>query len=128
MRKLFVLFVYMFLLLSSGSQKAIAGTNKFSHDVSPNVEKKHEVKLVAQDSGNFIIEESCMDVNEDFGGDINDRIPNKIFTGNYSLLDNWYLALSSQLLLNHYQKNFKIFAPFCGQSNPIYITHRVLRI
>lgn len=128
MKKVVALFVFMsFLFLLCGSQSLVANTHQATNYCSHHIEKKHHVKFTDQETGNSLIEEANLDI-EEFGGDIKGSVPNKIFTGNYSLLDNWYLTLSGQLLLNQYQKNFKIFAPFCGQSNPIYITHRVLRI
>lgn len=128
MRKLIVLFVYLGLLLLGGGQYLNAGTHQNSNS-SHSLEKKHRVKFTNQDSGSSLIEDADLDIDEEhLGGDIKDGISNKLFTGNYSLLDNWYLTISCQSLLNHCQKNFKIFTPFCGQTNPIYITQRVLRI
>lgn len=127
MKKLATLFVFMTLLLFFGSQSLTAGTDHVANYCSYHIEKKESVKLADQKTGTTLIEEANLDI-EEFGGDIKDSAPTKIFTGNYSLLDHWYLAILGQSVLNQYQKNFKIFAPFCGQSNPIYITHRVLRI
>ncbi|MBF7091588.1 hypothetical protein IUY40_08550 [Flavobacterium sp. ALJ2] len=127
MRKLIVLFVYLGLLLLGGGQYLNAGTHQNSN--SHSLEKKHRVKFTNQDSGNSLIEDAYLDIDEEhLGGDIKDGISDKLFAGNYSLLDNWYLTISCQSLLNHCHKNFKIFTPFCGQTNPIYITQRVLRI
>ena len=131
MKKLAVLFVYVCLLLLSGSQYIYASIHQISTSThsTHSLEKRHRVKFTNQDSGNSLIEDA-LDIDEEHlgGGDIDDGIPNKFFIGNYSLLDKWYLTVSGQSLLVPYQKNFKIFAPFCGQSNPIYITNRVLRI
>lgn len=130
MKKLAVLFVFISLLLLSGGQHVNAGTQQiFNSTSSHSFEKKHLVKFTNQDSSNTIIEDADLSIDEEhIGGDVNDRIPNKIFTGNYSLLNDWYLTFSCQSVLKNSHKNFKIFAPFCGQSNPIYITLRVLRI
>jgi hypothetical protein len=129
MKKLVVLFVYMSLLLLGGGQYLNAGTHHNSHS-SHSLENKHRVKFTNQDSGNSIIEDADLDVDEEHlgGNDIKDDVSNKLFAGNNSLLDNWYLTISCQSILDHYQKYLKNFVPFCGQSNPIYITQRVLRI
>lgn len=128
MKKLAVLFVFISLLLLSGGQHLNAGTRQIFNS-SHSLEKKHRVKFTNQDSSNSLIEEADLGIDEEhLGGDINDRIPSKIFTGNYNLLSDWYLTFSNQSLLKSSHKNFKIFAPFCGQTNPIYITLRVLRI
>ena len=129
MKKLAILFVFLCLLLLGGSQHIYAGTRSISKTSSTTLEKKHRVKFTNQDSSNSLIEEADLGIDEEhLGGDINDSIPSRIYTGNYSLLSDWYLTFSSQSLLKSSHKNFKIFAPFCGQSNPIYITQRVLRI
>lgn len=105
-----------------------ASTPQSSNSSSHSLQKKHRIKFTNQDSGNYLIEDA-LDIDEEhLGGDIDDGIWNKIFFANYSLLDNRCQTFFCQPLLNHYQKNFKIFTPFCGQSNPIYITQRVLRI
>ncbi len=129
MRKLFALFVFVFLLLLGGGHYANAGTRQISNPSSHSLEKKHRAKFTNQETGTSLIEEADLGIDEEhLGGDINDRIPSKIFTGNYSLISDWYLTFSNQSLLKSSHKNFKIFAPFCGQTNPIYITLRVLRI
>ncbi|MEO8238382.1 MAG: hypothetical protein ABI793_18075 [Flavobacterium sp.] len=126
MRKLIVFLIFMNFLLLGGGQYLNAGTHQNSH--SQNLEKRHRVKFTSQDQGNSIIEEADIDLDEDHLGD--DNFKNSVtknFTANYKLLDNWYLTFSSQIVVN-YHSHFKLFVPFCGNSNPIYITQRVLRI
>lgn len=129
MKKLFALFVYVSLLLLSGGQYLNAATQPTSHS-SHSFQKKHRVKFTNQDTSNTLLEEGDLDLDEGQpgGDDLKDGIWNKLFIGNYSLSDNWYETIYCQPILDRYQRNFKTFAPFCGQSNPIYITHRVLRI
>lgn len=129
MKKLAVLFLFICLLLFGGGQHLIAGTHQVYNSTSQSFGKKYHAKIQNHDSGNSLIEEADLGGDEDHSGaDIDDEIPTKIFTGNCSDFSNWYLALSCQILSSHSHKNFKIFAPFCGQSNPIYITQRVLRL
>lgn len=127
MRKLIVFLVFMNLLLLGGGQYLNAGTPKNFHHHT--LEKKHRVKFTNQDQGSSIIEDADVDLEEEYLGsdDLKDGLKNKFFPTNYSLLDNWYLSFSSQTIVNDYNR-FKIFVPFCGQSNPIYITQQVLRI
>ncbi|QDW23297.1 hypothetical protein B0M43_0023250 [Flavobacterium sp. KBS0721] len=117
----------MNLLLLGGGQYLNAGTPKNFHHHT--LEKKHRVKFTNQDQGSSIIEDADVDLEEEYLGsdDLKDGLTNKFFPTNYSLLDNWYLSFSSQTIVNDYNR-FKIFVPFCGQSNPIYITQQVLRI
>lgn len=129
MKKLVVLFACMFLLLLGGGRYTNAGIYQLPSSPSHGLEKKHRVKFTSQDSSNTLIEDVGLDTGEDLsGGGLGDEVSNKLFIKNYSFLDSWYLALSCRSLLSHCQVNFKIFAPFCGQSNPIYIIHRVLRL
>ena len=127
MRKLIVFLVFMNLLLLGGGQYLNAGTPKNFHHHT--LEKKHRVKFTNQDQGSSIIEDADVDLEEEYLGsdDLKDGLTNKFFPTNYSLLGNWYLSFSSQTIVNDYNR-FKIFVPFCGQSNPIYITQQVLRI
>jgi hypothetical protein len=127
MRKLIVFLVFMNLLLLGGGQYLNAGTPQNFHHHT--LEKKHRVKFTNQDQGSSIIEDADVDLEEEYLGsdDLKDGLTNKFFATNYSLLDNWYLSFSSQTIVNDYNR-FKIFVPFFGQSNPIYITQQVLRI
>lgn len=125
MRKLIVFLVFMNFLLLGGGQYLNAGTHQDSHHHA--YEHKHRVKYTNQDQGSSIIEEADLD-EEHLGDDtFKNNVVNKNFAANYSLLDNWYLTFSGQIIVN-YHSHFKFFVPFCGNSNPIYITQRVLRI
>ena len=122
MRKLVVFLVFMNFLLLGGGQYLNAGTPKNPH--LHNLEKKHRVKFTNQEQGSSIIEDADVDLEEEYlGSDDLDGLTNKFFATNYSLLDNWYLSFSSQTIVNDYNR-FKFFVPFCGNSNPIYITNR----
>ena len=127
MRKLIVSLVFMNLLLFGGGQYLNAGTpQNFRHHT---IEKKHRVKFTNQDQGSSIIEDADLDLEEEYLGSdtLTDGLTAKFFTANYSLLDNWYLTFSNQNAANDFNR-FKIFVPNFGDSNPIYITQRVLRI
>jgi hypothetical protein len=125
MRKLVVFLVFMNFLLLGGGQYLNAENHHNSHH---NLERRHHVKFTNQDQGNSIIEDADLDLDEEFlGHDLKDKLTNKFFAANYSLIDNLYLALSSQIVVNSYSL-LEILGPSCGQSNPIYITQRVLRI
>ncbi|MEN2401514.1 hypothetical protein GKZ90_0017110 [Flavobacterium sp. MC2016-06] len=119
--------VFMNLLLLGGGQYLNASTHQNSH--FHNLEGKHRVKFTNQDQGSSIIEDADLDLEEEFVGcdDLKGGLTNKFFAVNYSLLDSWYLTFSGQSTVNDYNR-FKIFEPVYGQSNPIYITQRVLRI
>jgi hypothetical protein len=126
MKRLIVFLAFMNFLLFGGGQYLSAGTLQNSVH---NYGHKHHVKYTSQDQGSSIIEEADLDLDEEYSGDTapDNKLVNKDFTANYSLLDNWYLTFSDQITVN-YHSHFKFFVPFCGNSNPIYITQRVLRI
>ncbi|MCI9844115.1 hypothetical protein [Flavobacterium pectinovorum] len=126
MRRIIVFLVFMNFLLFGGGQYLSAGTYQNSIH---NYGHKHHVKYTSQEQGTSIIEEADLDLDEEFLGDnaLKNDLSGKVFAVNYSLLDNWYLTFSDQITVN-YHSHFKFFVPFCGYSNPIYITQRVLRI
>jgi hypothetical protein len=127
MRKLIVFLVFMGFLLFGGGQYLSASTQQNSH--SHNLERKHRVKFTNQDQGSSIIEDADLDLEEEYLGsdDLKGGLTNKFYATNYSVIDTLYLAISGQTVANE-NNRFKIFVPFCGLSNPIYITQRVLRI
>lgn len=126
MRKLIVFLVFMNFLLLGGGQYLNAETHQTSHHY---LEKRHRVKFTNQDQGSSIIEDADVDLDEEFLGNDNlkDGLSNKFFATTYSILDSWYLTFSRQIVVNSFNR-FEIFGSSCGQSNPIYITQRVLRI
>jgi len=126
MRKLIVFLVFMNFLLLGGGQYLNAETHQGPHH---NLEKRHRVKFTNQDQGNSVIEDADVDLDEEcLGNDtLKDGLLHKYFTANYSLVAKLYLTFSRQLVVNSYNR-FEFLAPSCGESNPIYITQRVLRI
>ncbi len=123
MRKLIVFLVFMNFLLLGGGQYLNAETHQSSHHY---LEKRHRVKFTTQDQGSSIIEDADVDLDEECLGDnLKDGL--KLFAASYSLVDSWYLTISRQIVANSFNR-FEIFGSSCGQSNPIYITQRVLRI
>lgn len=126
MRKLVVFLVFMNFLLLGGGQYLNASTtqNSFHH----HLEKRHRVKFLNQDQTNSIIEDADVDLEEDCldNDNLKSVISNRLFA-TYTLLDRWYLTFSDQAVATSNQ-NFDTFGSFSSQSNPIYITQRVLRI
>ncbi|WP_238698679.1 hypothetical protein [Flavobacterium circumlabens] len=115
-----------FLLLGGGQYLNAETQHNAAHH---NLEKRHRVKFTNQDQGNSVIEDADVDLDEEcLGNDtLKDGLLNKFFTTNYSLVAKLYLTFSRQIVVNSYSR-FEFLAPSCGESNPIYITQRVLRI
>jgi len=127
MKRWFALLIFMNFLLLGGGQYVHAETNQKAPVHSVN--KKHRIKFTSQERNTSIIEDADVDAEEDFSGnnDVKSLLSHKNFTSYYSLLDQWYLAFSRQTI-SVSCSHFEIFGSSCGQSNPIYITQRVLRI
>lgn len=127
MRKLLVFLTFMNMLLLGGGQYLNANT--LTDSQHHHLVHKHRVKFTNQDRGSSVIEDADVDLEEDLLGndDLKGGLTNKFFAVQYSLRNDLYLALSDQAAINDYNR-FKIYGPVYGQSNPIYITLRVLRI
>jgi hypothetical protein len=127
-----VFFLYLcFYLLSGGSSlHAATHSDRICISSSSHFVKNHQIKLTNSDQGTTLIEDVDLDLDEEYhcGDDVSDRTANKFFSENDSLLNRWYLPVSQRFLLNYHYKRYKIFPSFCGYSNPIYITQRVLRL
>ena len=127
-----VFFVYLCIHLLGGGTYLHADTNHdhINHSSAPNLAKNQQVKGAKENQGSIVIEYADLNLDEEYsnGDTIKDGVANKFFAGKYNLLDSWYLPVSRWFISNYYYKRFKIFMPFCGNSSPIYITNRVLRI
>jgi hypothetical protein len=126
MRKLVLFLTFINFLLLGGGQYLNAETHLNTHHY---LEKKHRVKFTNNEQGSSIIEDADLDLDEEYLGsdDLKDGFLTKFSATNYSLLNNLNLTFSRQIVANSYNL-FEILGPSCGQSNPIYITQRVLRI
>ncbi|MES2573525.1 MAG: hypothetical protein V4572_01155 [Bacteroidota bacterium] len=120
-----------FLLLSGGSYLyADMHNSSESSPLTQNLKEKLQIKIRNTVPYTNLTESADIDLDEEFHSedDAIDASANKIAAQNNSLLNNWYLTFSSQNVSKDYSKRIKIFAPFCGYSNPIYIRQQVLRI
>ncbi|RTY80871.1 hypothetical protein EKM05_14000 [Flavobacterium sp. GSP27] len=130
--KVVVFFLYLCFHLLGGENYAHAATHdsRVSNALTSSSVKNGEVRFANNDYSNskvisagFELEEECFS-----GENLKNKDSDNFFTNKIDLTRSWYLLFSCQPVLNYYTKNFKIFAPFCGQSNPIYISQGVLRI
>jgi hypothetical protein len=132
MKRVFVYFMYLWLLLLGGGQliHAVALPKNICESPSWDFVKKHQIKYKTLDSSSVLIEDADIDLDEEFhsGDNLNEGNTNNFGVSNYKLLDNWYLAFSSQFQYKDNSKQFNFFAPFYGHYNPIYLEIGVLRI
>ena len=130
--RLIIFYTYLGFLLFGGGNYLYAETHQsptgfsFNH----NLEKKQQIKNRNTNQRSLLIECDDNDLDEEFhiSDERNDGTMNKFLAGKQSLLTSWYLSFSSPKVYKDYSKKIKIFSPFCGQSNPIYITLNVLRV
>jgi hypothetical protein len=127
-----VFFLYLFFYLQSGGNyiHAASHDNVIYNSLTSSFLKSDLVKIDNTSSGSIMFNADGFDIEEEFSNSdsLKDKNLNKNFTEKFGVLKIWYQTFSCQSVINHCNKNFKIFAPFCGQSNPIYIIQQVLRI
>lgn len=126
--RVLMFFVYLFLQLLGAGNNLHASTNhnRISCNTHQILVKKEQVKLLNADQAITILEDADLDLDEDYHS--GDDVKTGAVTREYSTPDRWYLTFFPMLFLNEDHNHFKIFGPFCGDSSPIYIRQRVLRI
>ena len=127
-----VFYVYLSLLLFCGGYALYASTH-YSHtgySAARNAVKSQHGKVAAGNQSNTFIDDADVDLDEDYlnGHDADEGTDTKALTGKYSLNNRWYLTFFSPLILAGQDRSYKISPSVCGESFPIYITQRVLRI
>ena len=129
--KIAAFFLYLFFHLLGGGNVVYAASH--DSDASSTLEFegtiKDQLKYVQSVPNTVLITIAEFDLEEELSTSDSFKSTNTTITdGKIYLAHAWYLSFSCQSVSNHYCKNFKIFSPTCGQSNPIYILQRVLRI
>ncbi len=119
---------YLFFLLFFGGNHLYANTSQekkclFTNDNSTNQKFS---KITNNNQNIIILEEVDVDFEEELQNDNSNKIK-YIVKENY-FLKSWQNADSKLFVLNYFNNRFKIFSPFSGYSNPIYISIQVLRI
>jgi len=130
--KIIVFYGYLFLILLCGGQSLYAGTHlrSISSHTHRNLPKKQHVKITDTNQNNSLIEDSEIDLEEDHLGDhdVQDCTNNHFLAHGDYFSEKWYITFSPPVSLNYNHNNFISNPPFCGNSSPLYITQRVLRI
>jgi hypothetical protein len=127
-----ILYLYLSCLLLCGGNDLFAASHHSATNFSftQHLEKKQLVKHRNSNHHSSLTESDDIDSDEEFHSSDELQVDNinKLFTAKLPLQKSWFLAFSAPLILKDYSKSLQIFSPFCGQSNPIYITQSVLRI
>ena len=130
--RLTVFFLYLFFYLQCGGNyvHATSHENDTYSSLISKIVNWDEVKFAKTISGSIMINAGGFDLEEECSNSdsLKKRNLNKNFTEKFGVSKVWYQTFSCQSIRNYCNKNFKIFAPFCGQSYPIYIIQQVLRI
>jgi hypothetical protein len=125
-------YITLCFFLLSGGKSLYANTyhNGAINSFIQNFPEKQQVKIFDAGKKNLVIESTDLNLDEEFNHDDNyhDRTGNKFLSKKYCFTDRLHLKVSPQITSKEYAQRIKIFAPFCGYSNPIYIRQRVLRI
>jgi hypothetical protein len=126
-----VFYVYLCLLLLCAGRPLYAGTHNGDNSnlSASGPVKKAPVKLNTKIPGDTLLDNADMGTDDDYISDLDedgghDNLPSLKYIPAYV----GYLSCSVELLSIHYNKRFKILPPFCGNSAPIYIRQRVLRV
>jgi hypothetical protein len=127
-----VFFIYLFFYLQSGGNYVHAAShdNGIYISLTSKFLKSDQVKIDNSSSGSIMINADGFDLEEECSNSdsVKNKNLNKKCTEKFGVSKVWYQTFSCQSIITYCNKNFKIFAPFCGQSYPIYIIQQVLRI
>lgn len=127
-----VFFVFLFSQLLCKGADLRTGTHHNARDhYNPigscshhRIAKSEPISFANADLEVTITEEADLDEEHSNGDDIQHHLTNS----SYLLCDRWYLSFFPASILEDYHQHFKTFPPFCGDTSPIYIKQRVLRI
>lgn len=127
-----VFILYFFTLLLTGGNKMQANLYKstFVSISNCNLLSIEQYQITILHHSNSLIEYSDFDLDEEFSHCDNheDAKTNKLFQVKHSLLAKWYLSYGDSLENPYYHNVFYNCEPIRGQTTPIYITNKVLRI
>jgi hypothetical protein len=116
----------------SGGHNIYADThpNHIAHAVTHTCSKSKPVKFSNGDQNTIIIEDTDLDVEEEYqtGNDHNDRGEYKFYNGRHSLNNTLFIVNSLQLVFYHDDIYLTIPSYYYHSFYPIYITQRVMRI
>ena len=91
--------------------------------------KRPHVKINNSNQFDSLLAETEIETTDEYhnGNDEEERLNQFLSTKN-ALANTWYLTFSIAPISNRYCKHYNSLPLFCGNSSPIYITQRVLRI
>lgn len=126
-----VFILYFLTLLLTGGSKMQTNVYKstFVSISNCNLSLKEQDQITILNHSYSFIEYSDFDLDEEFShSDHEDAKTNKSVQVKHFLLDKWHLSYGDSLENPYYHNVFYNCEPIRGQSTPIYIINRVLRI
>jgi len=139
----FLVYAMMHLLFGGAQVHAAAHVRHQPYDTShnfnsgatpggsiANLAAHHGTKLTHTDFTHTVLEPGDVDVVEEYanGEDVQDGFSNGLLAIDQHLWNKWYTTTLALLLASTDQSKFKITQYLLGDSSPIYIKQRVLRI
>lgn len=123
-----VFFVSLFTFLLCGGHYLHAGTHHNPTHCPSNqkLAKSEQAKFSGAGQDITIIEEADLDLDEDHV--TGDDLPGRSLHQAFYTLERWYLTYYPVLIAEDCPQHYHNFQPFSGNSSPIYIKQRVLRI
>ena len=127
MRIVAFLTYFSFLLLGGKDYAAVNSNHNHNYFSNQNLAVDRQIKITTEDFNITVIED--LDLEEEFRSEnSNSSSENTFFVGKYSLINTLYSTNFHHFFLNFFDNFNEISLPITGNSNPIYITQRVLRI
>lgn len=128
--KIIVFFAFLCFLLLGNKDHAYASINqgKCSYNSVQNFTQKGQIKVVIEDYGITLIEDTDVEEESQSTNGVKERNGNYFFSGKYSLTNTLYCSSFKNFTLNYCENRTKFLPYPSGNYNPIYITQRVLRI
>lgn len=126
----FFAFLIFLLLGSNGYSYVSINQGKSPYTSVQNFNQKGQIKVVIEDHGITLIEDTDVDLEEEFqsSNGVKERNGSHFFSGKYSLINTLYCSTYKKFTLNYCENRIKFLPYLSGNYNPIYITQRVLRI
>jgi hypothetical protein len=130
--RIIAFFAFLCFLLFGSKEYAYASISqgKSSYSSVQYFTQKGQIKVVTEDHGITLIEDTDVDLEEECqsSSDVKVQSSAHFFTGKYSLINTLYCSSSKKFTLNYRENRTKFLPYLSGNYNPIYITQRVLRI
>lgn len=125
-----IIFLCFFLLGGGHHSNATNFHSPISYSSTQNFSNNRHVKITNESNNFILIEESDIDLEEEFARDNDIKSINdcKFILTNYRLLNKWYSLFCNQKIVAYKTNYFKTESFLYDQSTPIYLIQRVLRI